>query len=593
MVSEPTRPGREKYLAFLGEGAFRLHAGPKPDYSTAQQLRAIAANFSTEGCHSYAGHVFYRAIDAVWGDGEAIKQFTLDATREFQRAIGLADVDDHERAAALQMLTVATGMNYADIDPSEVRISVNVLYEELGQQLLRMAEHTTDPATRAGVLVQGFTLETRFDGFWRPIFDGTEVDGSGTRYGNDSLSIEVPSAFTLFRRAADYEAAEAAASMCPDEAFTSPGLRGWRIAIGGFLRPDEAVERFRLAAAEFATDTYDPERTGHWSSINVDLWAKYFFARAALAEIVRRPEEATALLRQAEAALEGTETGWGNPQATCLRVLVDSLNEILDGNVLVGAPQAKDALLRRARFSGIDEADRLVIEFIDHAVEAFALLTMSPTDAVTSSHLADALETLGRISFIGDEIAAVVRPKIGERVIDQLLGPHRSWIHRTLESIADERVFQRVLLRLMQARLPLYAQIRHGPLEYGKDIAVLADVGGQARLEMYQVKVGDISMPAWAPIRAQVEQIFQVEMNEVQLPVIPDGREGVLIFNGHFNLHVEPVVQGWLKEQREQLGRLVRVMNLDDIVTWIIRGGLVNELRQALSESGIEVADSS
>jgi hypothetical protein len=73
-------------------------------------------------------------------------------------------------------------------------------------------------------------------------------------------------------------------------------------------------------------------------------------------------------------------------------------------------------------------------------------------------------------------------------------------MQRRIGSIKDERILQRLLLRLMQGQSPppLYAQIRHGPIEYGKDIVVLVEVDGKNVLKMYQVKAGDITKPVWS-----------------------------------------------------------------------------------------------
>lgn len=141
----------------------------------------------------------------------------------------------------------------------------------------------------------------------------------------------------------------------------------------------------------------------------------------------------------------------------------------------------------------------------------------------------------------------------------------------------------------MQSRLPLYAQIRHGPLEYGKDIACLVEVNGRTRLEMYQVKAGNISTPIWRKSKDELEEIYQVELPNVQLSIEPDEREGILIFNGHLNTNVEPIVDGWLAEQANDHARRFRLMNLDRIVNWVVQNGLISDLRQALEEAGIAI----
>jgi hypothetical protein len=145
-----------------------------------------------------------------------------------------------------------------------------------------------------------------------------------------------------------------------------------------------------------------------------------------------------------------------------------------------------------------------------------------------------------------------------------------------------------VLLRLLQSALPKYAQIRHGPIEEGKDIAALIDSDGIPVLHLYQVKCGDISKPKWREAREELEEMFTVDMNRFQLPVAPDRVEGHLVTNGHANLFAERVMEGWFKDQRAR-GRSVEFMHLDALVTWISKDGLVNELRAALKEQGISI----
>jgi hypothetical protein len=80
-------------------------------------------------------------------------------------------------------------------------------------------------------------------------------------------------------------------------------------------------------------------------------------------------------------------------------------------------------------------------------------------------------------------------------------------------------------------------------------------------------------------------------LSGLQLSLEPTGREGVLVFNGHVNPHTEPVVEGWLKEQRHDHGRSYELINLDALVNWIFSQNLLNELRAALHELGVSVVE--
>src|SRR5262249_20409065 len=156
-----------------------------------------------------------------------------------------------------------------------------------------------------------------------------------------------------------------------------------------------------------------------------------------------------------------------------------------------------------------------------------------------------------------------------------------------LAAITNETSLRVVLLRLLQAELPLYAQLRHGPIEYGKDIAVLLENEGLVTLRHYQVKCGDINLKKWRESKDELEEIFLVPLNNFQLPAPPQRIEGILVTNGHANPFAEPAMEGWFKEQREQRGREVTFMHLDELVDWIVEHRLFNELRVALDEQGI------
>jgi hypothetical protein len=67
--------------------------------------------------------------------------------------------------------------------------------------------------------------------------------------------------------------------------------------------------------------------------------------------------------------------------------------------------------------------------------------------------------------------------------------------------------------------------------------------------------------------------------------------EGVLVTNGHANLFIEPRIDGWLREQRETHRRIVEFLHLDALVDWVTEHHLVNELRVALREQGIDAGD--
>ena len=232
-------------------------------------------------------------------------------------------------------------------------------------------------------------------------------------------------------RCSDYKAAQTIADSAP-EGFDRPGLRGWRSAVGGFLNPSQSVELFSQAAEDFeqdiAPETLEPGQ--HYSSINLTLWSKYFRGRACVAQIERAPDRSVELLKQAEALLEGTDSGWVNPQVTCFRILLIALNDIAQGDVELGPTRGIATLSREVERSGLGEDDQLIASFLEAIRIAFEQLRHEPTNAMVSGLLPRALAILGRIPLVGEGVASAISPLIGRSAFEQLMGPQRTWMYR-------------------------------------------------------------------------------------------------------------------------------------------------------------------
>lgn len=301
------------------------------------------------------------------------------------------------------------------------------------------------------------------------------------------------SPFRLLLALEDYVGAQDIIKPCPD-AFRTPGLKGWRSAVRGFLIPGEAVELFAKAADAFAEDVppqaEEIQEFMSWDSANVDLWAKYFRARSAVARIVREPDHARQLFMRASKDLEGTEAGWVSGQVGRFRLLVNALLQVTDGGA-VDACRLQQELLGQQRLSGEAPYDLIIRHFLNSSALTFEAFRTDPRHTLIEG-LSAVLDALSRIPLIGPEISKAVEPAISGKALSEIFGTQRTWIYRTLESISDEAQLRRIILRLEQAHLPRYAQIRHGPLEYGRDIAALFEKGGKRVLRMWQVRIGDI-----------------------------------------------------------------------------------------------------
>jgi hypothetical protein len=360
------------------------------------------------------------------------------------------------------------------------------------------------------------------------------------------------------------------------------------------MKPKEAVALFDDAADAFGSDAQVPgeeleARGGSWSGINQQLWAKYFRARARVAESIRNPNRVKDLLATAANELSGTESGWHSSAVSRFHVIIKVLSALVSDPSSFGGADARREYEREIRMFGRTDEDRLALTFISEAAEGFLEFANDPASALTRNRLGVAFDALGKVSTIGPGVTDAVRPEIGKSALQSVLGPFRTWMHRSNGNVTDEERLRRIILRLLQSGLPLYAQVRHGPLEYGKDITALLDIDSVVVLRHFQVKCGDLDTRKWRESKNELEEIFLVPLHSLQLPVLPQRIEGVLVTNGHANTYVEPVMTGWFEEQQKTHGRRVSFMHLDGLVDWIVESRLVNELRAALQEAGIEV----
>ena len=280
--------------------------------------------------------------------------------------------------------------------------------------------------------------------------------------------------------------------------------------------------------------------------------------------------------------------GWHDANVSRYKILLQTLAQLVGEDPGLEPEQAKQQFIREIGFTGGKTEDNITMKFLELASEAFEGFKTNPEFEIRSGRLSNALKALERISLIGPDISSAITPAIGNNMWELALGPVNTWIYRSLESIGGrqgEDKLRKIILRLVQSYLPLYAQIIHGPIEYGRDIIVLLKSNDHLELHMFQVKCGNMTIPDWRTSRNQLEEMFQTSLPN---SIIPDNlhpqRIGILAYNGHPNLQVAPLMDGWLEEQKRDHGREYKFMHLDDIVQCISRERLVNEFRKALSE---------
>ncbi len=183
----------------------------------------------------------------AWGTSDGVQACAEEALQDFRRCDSEAPPCSPESLLALYRRALELHRYVADT-------RCGLLWEELGN---RRRDFYSDAPEAMSYLVRGFLFRSDLDGEWEPVFPSFEVEGGQEWSGNKAITISFPSAFNIFVHQADYQAAHEITRLFPG-AFTTPGLRGWKAAVRGFVAPDEAPERFAEAEAAFAEDVMPP-----------------------------------------------------------------------------------------------------------------------------------------------------------------------------------------------------------------------------------------------------------------------------------------------------------------------------------------------
>jgi hypothetical protein len=193
----------------------------KPQLDVVTALERAADAFEEQGRFFYAGYAMEKGVKAAWGDGDAIVRCVRRAIADYGQAVALAPADDLAAVAALVSWTVLAGMNYLGEDPTEVRRSYLALDQVLAQRLIALARSGGPIREPCSVLVHGFRLTTDFKDSWGVQHLAVEVRRGVTTWDGTSITLGIPSAFSVLVRSGDYVAAWELAEACP-HAFSTP-----------------------------------------------------------------------------------------------------------------------------------------------------------------------------------------------------------------------------------------------------------------------------------------------------------------------------------------------------------------------------------
>lgn len=567
-------------LFWEGTG-FPLSSVPNWEYT--QKLLKSAALFREDKDFLAAGIATSVAITSTTKLGNfhfmVASEWSAQAIRDYAAFLGKVKEDSLGRILALMKSYQELHRLTSRISPNSLEVSrsrslvMTSLAEEIVAKFCMSADH-------GRALVDGFRIDGPIRGPWDAASLGENKFYTHFESDTRNLSFRVDPAFELLIGTGDYGGAWRICQQFP-EVFDTPGLKGWRAALEGFIKPKEAHRFFFMAADWFLQD--NPKETdvpfaAAW--VNYYTWEPHFRSRGYLALATLDEEKFEDSLEKAVKL--AAKSKQNIPEVERFDLLIKTLWDLLQTKQGIASSDLRETFLQ-ATFLDRQIYDSIILEFIDFAVGGLSELRRNRRKGL--SKIGRALHALSRLPILGESAENAIAMAVDHQAIEILDGQTRNWIHTRLASLKTEDLLRKVLFQLFQNQIPKYAQIRHGPIEYGKDLVVVANEGGTTVLRMYQVKCGDITRNTWYnECRPQLEQIFQVPMCQLQIPIAVDRRLGVLIWNGHFSPQIEEIVQAWLFEQQSAFKREYQFMNLDGIVNYIIDNRLVHALRDILDK---------
>ncbi len=435
------------------------------------------------------------------------------------------------------------------------------------------------------ILLEGFRIEGNGLGNWNISIN----DDISTYNHYDSqkniFSFFVEPAFEILIATGDYIGAHNISKYFPDS-FEDSKLKGWRSAVQAFVNQKETHTLFFEASNYFAQDEPSINRIarGMGEFAHKMSWAPHFHMRGLIALAIHEPSKFEIYFNEA-AKIASTPKPISVPSIERYDYLIKTLAGIMEEFDIRSNSDACERF--RYKFMLKKEIyDPIILEFIDNSING--LNELQDNRKTGLSKIGKALYSLDRLPLLGDTDREAFGSFLDKKTISILDGETNNWIYEKISSIKNEDIFRKILLRLFQNQIPQYAQIRHGPIEFGKDLAVFIEENSLNILRMYQVKCGDINKQDWKyNCRPQLEEMFQIPMSDFQHPTPIHNSVGILIWNGHFNPYIEDIAKNWKKEQLDVLNRKYEFMNLDSIVNYIIDMRLVNSLRASLAEFNV------
>ncbi len=535
-----------------------------------------------------AGIVAKMFITDFWGDWDSMKEFgelslklLTQSSRKTNNALLLA-------LSYIEMSSVYNRFRFPG--PVDVSLRVNYIYHRRKAAEV-IAERFVNDSKKEPYLIYGFNLLTDLSRHWEPQFVEYEVEEGHSSWSNGMLRLSIPGAFQLLIGIPDYARAHQIAELAPG-GFRFPGVCGWREVCKGILHPDQAHVHYLEAAKHMAKDTRPEDMSSrekpYWSNFNTQILAPYFRARAALSQPHPSSDDIVMALKQASEEIQPDASGPVHVPARKFAILVHGLGSFLETKDESVLDQLLEKYQKEIKLWGEhSEDDEMLLRSLRLITEALEGFRYEPINEIQSSRLSSGLQMLETIpEWSPSQFIFHLGNKIGESALEISQGATYHDVASSLETISDERVLQGLILQLLQSEGPHHSKITHGPIEYGRDIVAIVDENSIPILHLYAVKAGDINAQKWREVKESIDQLFTVSINN---PLVtqckPASVRGFLAFNGHFNAHVDPIADGWLRQIREKQDWDIKVIDLEGLSRWVVSHRLVGVFNKFMGQN--------
>jgi len=513
---------------------------PEKRADALSNMLSIAGDWENEKDFFKSAIAYDWAIRHAWGlDDSLLVECYKGALKNYEKVIG-SDENEFETILSLEgTISILHSASMFSTDKTEIKSHITLLQDAYSSYLL---SHKSDCPEAHYFLVKGFGIKFDMKNNYDYILDSSSYSKGSKSWGKGHIVQNVKSAFYSMISIPDYKGAE---QIINDfgEFFDTHELNGWKYAVFGHNNRDKSDELFHKASVEFAKDTnenFEIEREEgkrtSWSSENINLWSKYFESRSWLSKAILGKEDFTKCIVEAAESVKDCYHGFVNYHVLRYRVIILFCANVIDNRIGLNASEAFEEYNRNLKISGAEEQDEKILQFFGIFKNIVTEFEEKPNTAIVSPRFQDMLGKLDSLSYFSDDISNLVKPAIGTHMLEIVTGG-ANWIYRTLESIANEDIFRKILVRLFQHSFPPFAQNIHSAIEHGKDIIVLTKDQERNTLRMYQVKTGSMNTSEWRTVKPQLEEIFEVPPPEFCKDYTIDERIGYLIF-GSVNLIV-------------------------------------------------------